>query len=1501
MMKKIIALITVIVSFVLQLSSYAAVGDTGTYLNFKYKITSDTTVSITKYTGSEENVVVPQEIDTYTVNAIDDTAFQDKKVIKTIVLPDTIEKINNYNVFWYCTALQSINLPKSLTYLAAGAFSGCSSLEEIVIPDGITKLSKTFRGCTSLKKVVIPDSVTSIDYDTFLDKVGGTNLLKNVTIYCNEGSYAETFAYNNGIKCVVQTIKPENPFGTPFYIESREVSIKNNKPQINISLKNIDYDGGICTAYAAIYKKEYSDGIKTQLYDVSRLDIDLTPGKTGEFCFNFTEDFKENLTYKIIILGDGLEPLLNATEQVLVDAEGMEDYPKMNLFESNASNSSWDKAMFSSNSGVTGWSNLVVSDNSSILPCEAYRSFPEIVDRKVTLDFDFKMNRYMEDTRFSLLDGEDIVVGFITKDKHICLEQPDGELIQLAEYKAYSYSEDDIITYVRAEVDLKNGIINSVRVNGDIAAENVPLTKASNRIDGFDVLTSVEADGVIINRQVRINSDYIVNEDFNNQLGTLPKDWQYEMNGSKTEVYEINSRVPDRFSINVDTTDGTFKAVKNFEQVKGSPVFEVMVLQPEKRDGLSFALKKDDSTLVEIVADGEDFALKLGDSLQKFYKYQANVWYGLKMEVDAVNSKINVFVNNKRILSDIYINTNGLSPNKIEIFAAQNDNNFIFDDVKLYKKRILPDDYVPEPTVPETEKPFVMGMQVCNLWTEGQYNKSWDYIKSAPNRLPVFGPYDEGNPEMNDWEIKWLLEHGIDYEIIWAYPNIKFSADKGYSPIKPNVVREGHYIYDGFMNAEYSDKMKFAISFENSAANYSSTFCDEFFEAYVPYWIEYYFKDERYLKIDGRPIVGIYAMDKFLGMFGTMGEDDEDINAGIARFRQMCVDAGVGNPYIISHGFGYTEETFKKYSVYDIDCIGLASWPKHEGLTWQKSDIKAMSKASDKYNIDFVTSFQPRQDLAAWDLRTGFHSSGEEFFNILDWAKNELPSLITPHRLSKRLMLFMTWNEYGEGHIFMPTKEDGFTYLDCIRRAFVGGTAHTDIIPNEEQIKRINRMVDNNRLVTTVRENPIPCTPENLSDLRVKKGWYFSSGDDYTNWQGDSTASVEYQNGKLVVTPKTNEPAITCSNVPNFSLYNVTYIRIRMKGNTTSCGGNVKWTTNIDDTFDEIKRTYFESPQSKASTVYDYYVPIGQSVKRTGYLTGLKITLGLVLDKTQKFQVESIELLEDKNITNRAKIVYENTIIPCEYEPLYKNGTLMVPLREVVTSIGAKAEWYAHNNSYVIYDSYYYRGATIFKIGDIKATRANYTYTMSEAPYCVSDKINDTVYVPIDLIVNSLKIKADWDNSNKTLTLYTDQKDVDMPEGSEIIKADFFNETNYSSYRCDKYTVRRMLSATIRNAGAYVLYRTYFAGIDTDDVSHICIKLWSSVDMQIRIFFTLDDETSLNEERSSELYDVHTGMNTLTIPVEDLKGWDSGKLNYLRINPDVDTGDFELDYVALIK
>ena len=94
---------------------------------------------------------------------------------------------------------------------------------------------------------------------------------------------------------------------------------------------------------------------------------------------------------------------------------------------------------------------------------------------------------------------------------------------------------------------------------------------------------------------------------------------------------------------------------------------------------------------------------------------------------------------------------------------------------------------------------------------------------------------------------------------------------------------------------------------------------------------------------------------------------------------------------------------------------------------------------------------------------------------------------------------------------------------------------------------------------------------------------------------------------------------------------------------------------------------------------------------------------------------------------------------------------------------------------------------------------------------------------------------------------------------------------------------------------------TYFAGIDTADVDYISIKLFSSIDSSMKLYFTLGDETTIDLNTPFKTVAVKRGLNEILIPTSELEGWQDGKLNYLRIDPLTADGEFEIDYVALLK
>lgn len=215
-------------------------------------------VAVTDYSGGKTAVRIPDTLGGQPVVAIEYFAFEKEENLTVIELPESVTTIGdgafNYCIalvaarmpgvveigqnafegclllqetefsaelhtiermaFTNCTALQYIDLPDTLTFLGSGAFLS-AGLKEITIPGSLEKItSKAFYSCSSLEKVVVEEGVLSIGDDAFAsasalkevhipascDDLGYSifSSQEDVVIYAPEGAAIEAYAENNG-------------------------------------------------------------------------------------------------------------------------------------------------------------------------------------------------------------------------------------------------------------------------------------------------------------------------------------------------------------------------------------------------------------------------------------------------------------------------------------------------------------------------------------------------------------------------------------------------------------------------------------------------------------------------------------------------------------------------------------------------------------------------------------------------------------------------------------------------------------------------------------------------------------------------------------------------------------------------------------------------------------------------------------------------------------------------------------------------------------------------------------------------------------------------------------------------------------------------------------------------------------------------------------------------------------------------------------------------------
>ena len=196
------------------------------------------------------------------------------------------------------------------------------------------------------------------------------------------------------------------------------------------------------------------------------------------------------------------------------------------------------------------------------------------------------------------------------------------------------------------------------------------------------------------------------------------------------------------------------------------------------------------------------------------------------------------------------------------------------------------------------------------------------------------------------------------------------------------------------------------------------------------------FRDRRYIRIDGRPLLLVYKPVLI-----------PDLAATIALWREECSRAGVGDPYVV----GALTSTVRDPDKAGIDAA--VEFPPHghfaECINGQLSFTNARFAGAvfnfRSYVTQLMTQGAPpfkvfRTVLPGWDNTARRQDDGSTFVGsppelFQYWLERVVQQTRLRFRGEERLVFVNAWNEWGEGCHLEPDQRFGRAHLEAVRNA----------------------------------------------------------------------------------------------------------------------------------------------------------------------------------------------------------------------------------------------------------------------------------------------------------------------------------------------------------------------------------------------------------------------------------------------------------------------------------
>jgi len=538
---------------------------------------------------------------------------------------------------------------------------------------------------------------------------------------------------------------------------------------------------------------------------------------------------------------------------------------------------------------------------------------------------------------------------------------------------------------------------------------------------------------------------------------------------------------------------------QSFEKISGEVCFELKYLTyTAEGENIKLCLTSEGKEAVTVLDNGTQALSADGKALRN---HNPHVWQTLVVYADTEKGKARVMLNGKKC-GEIDFNEPCSFFDGISIsYSPEKGGTMKFTDVFVSIIQPEPEDYPKPPVLPERKDDYVTGMNICSLWRTGEH-VGWDAISAFHDNITYLGFYDEGIPEVADWEIKWMSEHGLDCEFYCWYarfanaPNLKTYLSAA--------------IHDGHFKAKYGDYMKLALIWEAGASAHPSS-VQQVKDNFIPYFEDYFFSDPRYLSIDGIAIMSLYNTERLAKDLGSF----EAVKEVVELLRESAKKCGFRDLAIITCGEPSQQ---RKYT--GVDAVYAYGWG-HYGYDpdYQKD---RMQSQLDTGLLHVVPTVSVGYNDVAWRVDRHPMITCENMGKVIKWFTDDLlPSYKNcEHEWQRKLMMFSTWNEYGEGTYICPANLNGFGYLNEMRKAVtVKGDSFESDRPTQNALDRLGYIHPKGRHFLSA----VQLVPKEIPE-KVAQEIKFDTPESKNLWTDTYGIEFSFENGKLCGVSKVDDP-----------------------------------------------------------------------------------------------------------------------------------------------------------------------------------------------------------------------------------------------------------------------------------------------------------------------------------------------------------------------------------------